>query len=227
MPRPARISNGWKLGLYLVQSTWNRRGRRYGGETSKERQPDYEIWWGLAMVLENGTPGKDVIDEGRVRLSLTDVIYGIVIGCGFNILAAEDPSGVKPLLFALVVWIIVSDWAFVHMMYWREHEKYTFWPFTIDLAILLNFAVMTRFALKPDHSYLPLAAARLAKQDAKSVWNRLSRKSKMTAPPKGGQGFVDRQDNGGNSGEQHGGNDSTGSGSGLESPIGDQETPRL
>jgi hypothetical protein len=108
------------------------------------------------MVLENGTPGKDVIDEGRVRLSLTDVIYGIVIGYGFNILAAEDPSGVKPLLFALVVWIIVSDWAFVHMMYWREHEKYTFWPFTIDLAILLNFAVMTRFALKPDHSYLPL-----------------------------------------------------------------------
>jgi hypothetical protein len=95
------------------------------------------------------------IEEGEIRLSLADVIYGVVLGYGFNILAERDPSGVPPLCFALVVWIIVSDWSFVHLQYWRQKENYTFWPFVIDLAILLSFAVMVRFALKPDHSYLP------------------------------------------------------------------------
>lgn len=95
------------------------------------------------------------IEEGEIRLSLSDVIYGVVLGYGFNILAERDPSGMPPLLFALVVWIIISDWSFVHLQYWRQKQNYTFWPFVIDLAILLSFAIMVRFALKPEHSYLP------------------------------------------------------------------------
>ena len=96
------------------------------------------------------------LKEGKIRLSLTDVIYGLVLGYGFNIIANGDPTGVQPVLFALVMWVVVSDWSFVHLQYWKDEVKYTFWPFVIDLAILLVFAIMTRFALKDKNTYVLL-----------------------------------------------------------------------
>jgi hypothetical protein len=90
-------------------------------------------------------------DEGKIRLSLIDVVYGLVIGYGFNFFVDKDPVSYTPFLFILVIATIVCDWLFVHKPYWREPNHYTNGPFVIDLCILFAFACMIRFAARPPY----------------------------------------------------------------------------
>jgi hypothetical protein len=96
-------------------------------------------------------------EEGELRLRLADVVYGVALGYGFNILANDDPKGLALLLFPLALAALILDWSFAHLRYWKESERYTFWPFVLDLLILLALAVLMRFAVKGTHSYFPLA----------------------------------------------------------------------
>lgn len=56
----------------------------------------------------------DAQNEGKVRLSLIDVMYGVIMGYGFNFFVDRDPSDITATLFLLVIIAIVCDWLFVH-----------------------------------------------------------------------------------------------------------------
>jgi hypothetical protein len=104
------------------------------------------------MTLEDREETVGDIGEGKIRLSLIDVIYGLVIGYGFNFFVDKDPVGFTPILFLLVILVIVCDWLFVHKPYWKEPQEYSNGPFVLDLCILLIFSCLVRFALRPPHS---------------------------------------------------------------------------
>lgn len=104
------------------------------------------------MTLENREAAVGFIGEGKIRLSLIDVVYGLVIGYGFNFFVDKDPVGFTPFLFLLAISVIVCDWLFVHKPYWNEPQEYTNGPFVIDLCILLIFACLIRFAMRPPYS---------------------------------------------------------------------------
>ncbi len=94
--------------------------------------------------------------DGRIRLSLIDIIYGLVIGFGFNFFVDRGEEPIEILLFICCVIAIACDWIFIHQDYWEEPGDYGFAPFIIDLAILLCFTFMIRWAIKDDHHELVL-----------------------------------------------------------------------
>jgi hypothetical protein len=95
--------------------------------------------------------------DGKIRLSLIDIVYGLVIGYSLNFFVDRDPSSLTPFLFLLVMSVIICDWLFVHKPYWRKSHKYTNGPFVLDICILFVFACMIRFAAKPPHSGVLIA----------------------------------------------------------------------
>lgn len=101
------------------------------------------------MNPENPAELSEVEREGKIRLSLIDVIYGVIMGYGFNFFVDRDPTDITFVLFLLTMAAIVTDWLFVHKPYWQNPDKYTNLPFLIDLIILLTFAFMIRFSVKP------------------------------------------------------------------------------
>ena len=111
------------------------------------------------MTAKRRKIAREEPDEGKIRLSLIDVVYGLVIGYGFNFFVDKDPVSFTPFLFLLVILVIVCDWLFVHKPYWSEPKSYTNGPFVIDLCILFLFACMIRFAARPPYSGVLFALA--------------------------------------------------------------------
>jgi hypothetical protein len=94
----------------------------------------------------------EAIRDGRIRLSLIDIIYGLVIGYGFNFFVGSHENNISIILFLCVVIAIACDWVFVHQDYWSDTADYGFWPFIIDLGILLCFTFTIRFAIEEPHN---------------------------------------------------------------------------
>jgi hypothetical protein len=89
--------------------------------------------------------------ESAVRISLIDVIYGIVLGYSFQFFEqAHCWVQYVRLLFAFA--IIVIDWLYVHKLYWGaeyNHDRL----FVLDIFILFLFFRMTCVSTSSNPTY--------------------------------------------------------------------------
>ena len=61
--------------------------------------------------------------ESAVRISLVDVLYGIVLGYGFTYFD-QAHSAIDYLRFFFAYFVIIVDWIYVHRLYWGLKYKY-------------------------------------------------------------------------------------------------------
>ena len=89
--------------------------------------------------------------ESAVRISLLDVMYGVVLAYGFNFFdKAEDCTDYFRFFFAITVFVI--DWIYVHSIYWEsEYRKNLF--LVLDIAILFSISrlLATSIANTPNY----------------------------------------------------------------------------
>jgi len=80
-------------------------------------------------MYEDDSDWLELQREGKIRLSLIDVMYGVIMGYGFNFFVDKDPTDATLVLFVFAIITIVFDWVFVHKPYWKSPETYTNLPF--------------------------------------------------------------------------------------------------
>jgi len=72
--------------------------------------------------------------ESAVRISLIDVMYGVVLAYGFNFFdQASIAADYFRFFFAYAV--IIIDWIYVHRLYWGWEYKYNSF-FILDIIVL-------------------------------------------------------------------------------------------
>ena len=77
--------------------------------------------------------------ESAVRISLVDVMYGVVLAYGFNFFDAAETTP-DYIRFFLAYIVIIVDWTYVHWIYWDWGYKRNLF-FVLDLSLLF---VMSR-----------------------------------------------------------------------------------
>jgi len=76
--------------------------------------------------------------ESVVRISLLDVMYGVVLAYGFNFFdKAEDCTDYFRFFFAIAVFVV--DWVYVHSIYWEAEYKKNFF-LMLDIGILFSIS---------------------------------------------------------------------------------------
>lgn len=88
--------------------------------------------------------------ESAIRLSLIDVIYGVVLTYGFQYFDQIN-WWVSYLLFGFAYLIIIIDWLYVHTRYWGE--KYKNIVFSLDVCILFLFSRLIYTSFKGDSMF--------------------------------------------------------------------------
>ncbi|HEC91848.1 MAG TPA: hypothetical protein ENI51_02475 [Candidatus Atribacteria bacterium] len=87
----------------------------------------------------------------------SDIMYGVVMGIGFNFLIHTiDSLSLSSLI--LIIWVyflICDDWFGAHYM--ASHYSYNVWIFFIDILIMLNFIFLIYFASKTSiYMFIPM-----------------------------------------------------------------------
>ena len=81
-----------------------------------------------------------MIEDKSVRLSLIDVMYGVVLGYGFNYYdQINSTMGYFRFFFAYT--IVLIDWIYVHKLYWQWEYKNNIF-FILDIIILFVFSTI-------------------------------------------------------------------------------------
>ena len=61
--------------------------------------------------------------DDAVRISLVDVLYGVVLGYGFTYFDKAS-TGIDYFRFFFAYFVIMIDWIYVHRLYWGWEYKY-------------------------------------------------------------------------------------------------------
>ena len=76
--------------------------------------------------------------DSAVRLSLLDVLYGVVLGYGFTYFdKADSIIGYFRFFFSYI--IIIIDWIYVHRFYWKKEYKFDSLLF-IDIGVIFTIS---------------------------------------------------------------------------------------
>lgn len=88
--------------------------------------------------------------ESKVRFSLIDVMYGVVLAYGFNFFdqAKEFPDYFR-FFFAYAVFII--DWIYVHRLYWGWEYYNIFLVLDIGILFAISRLLFTSTAKTPNY----------------------------------------------------------------------------
>lgn len=109
-----------------------------------------------------------------VRLSLIDVVYGVVIAYGFNFIdQASTPSHYFRFFFSYL--IVTIDWIYVHNLYWGWEYKYNSF-LVFDLGILFTISRLLHSSTAQDSHYLLFLAILFILYFG---WDTFSRDKKM------------------------------------------------
>ncbi len=76
--------------------------------------------------------------ERSVRISLVDMMYGIVLAYGFTFFDNAN-SSVDYFRFFFAYFIIIIDWLYVHNLYWGWEYEHNF-IFLLDLSIIFSMS---------------------------------------------------------------------------------------
>lgn len=82
--------------------------------------------------------------ESVVRISLIDVLYGVVLGYGFYFFDQADTM-VSYIRFFFAYAVIIVDWIYVHRLYWGWEYKYNSF-LVIDIFTLFFLSRLVRTA---------------------------------------------------------------------------------
>jgi hypothetical protein len=93
----------------------------------------------------------DYDKESAVRISLLDVMFGVVLAYGFNFFdKAEDYTDYFRFFFAIAVFVI--DWIYVHSIYWgSEYKKNLFLVLDIGILFSISRLLSTSTAHTPNY----------------------------------------------------------------------------
>lgn len=100
------------------------------------------------MTKEN----KEESKESVVRISLVDVMYGVVLAYGFSFFdQAKTFTGYFRFFFAYIV--IIIDWIYVHRLYWGWEYKYNSF-FLLDMSVLFTISRLLHTSTAQSPYYL-------------------------------------------------------------------------
>jgi len=90
--------------------------------------------------------------ESAIRLSLIDVMYGVVIAYGFTFFdKANTFTAYFRFFFAYAIFII--DWLFVHRLYWRWSGYHNYF-LILDLIVVFTISRLLHTSVEQTPSYL-------------------------------------------------------------------------
>jgi hypothetical protein len=88
--------------------------------------------------------------ESVVRISLLDVMYGVVLAYGFNSFdKAQDCSDYFRFFFACAVFVV--DWVYVHRLYWGAEYKNILLLLDIGILFSISRLLSTSTAHTPNY----------------------------------------------------------------------------
>ena len=93
---------------------------------------------------------KEKVRESAVRISLLDVMYGVVFAYGFRFFD-QASMPIDYVRFFLAYAVITVDWIYVHPLYWgwknekdEKNKNYSNWFLMIDMGVLFTISRMLR-----------------------------------------------------------------------------------
>lgn len=105
-------------------------------------------------------PKRDDQRESAVRISLVDVVYGIVLAYGFNFFD-QLRAPVQYAQFAFAYTVIILDWIYVHRLYWGWEYKYNSF-LVLDLASLFVMSRVLAASVGGEHTFVAWMSALFA-----------------------------------------------------------------
>ncbi len=89
--------------------------------------------------------------ESTVRISLVDVLYGVVLGYGFTYFDKAD-STTDYFRFFFAYFIIIIDWIYVHSLYWGQEYKYNS-VLLLDIGIIFTISRILHTSTNESNSF--------------------------------------------------------------------------
>jgi hypothetical protein len=89
--------------------------------------------------------------DSAVRISLVDILYGVVLGYGFGYFDQAN-SGIEYLRFFFAYFIIIVDWIYVHKLYWGMEYKYNS-ILLLDIGVIFTFSRMLHTSTNESVNY--------------------------------------------------------------------------
>lgn len=82
---------------------------------------------------------EETYSKSLVRISLIDVMYGVVLAYGFNFFDQANTC-ISYIRFFSAYVIIIIDWIYVHPLYWSLEDEYNSFLILLDIGILFTIS---------------------------------------------------------------------------------------